>query len=346
MPTQLESWLQLTREDPIDPEVPVCDPHHHLWDYPDTVPEERVPFFARQVRHYLLKDLLLDTGGGHNITNTVFIQCSSMYRKSGPPELRCVGETEFVQGIAAQSASGVYGDTQVAAGIVGDADLTLGTQVARVLEAQLAASPNRFRGIRYITIWDPNKEVASRPANKEIMADRKFREGFAQLKKYGLSFDAIVYHPQLMDLAALANAFPDTPVILNHIGWPLAVGPYAQTQDKVFRDWRKGIEALSRCANVTVKLGGLGMATMGFGWHERPKPPDSATMAAAMAPYLDWCIEKFGAGRCMFESNFPVDKSACSYTVLLNAFKRYSAGFSASDRAALFHDTAVRVYRL
>jgi predicted TIM-barrel fold metal-dependent hydrolase len=178
------------------------------------------------------------------------------------------------------------------------------------------------------------------------MSDSKFRDGFAQIKRFGLSYDAIVYHHQLVGLAEMANAFPDTSVILNHIGWPLAVGPYAQKREDVFRDWRKGIERLSDCPNVTVKLGGLGMPTMGFGWHERPEPPGSAAIAEAAKPYFDWCIEKFGAARCMFESNFPVDKQAYSYTVIWNAFKRYAAGFSASERASLFRDTAVRVYRL
>jgi predicted TIM-barrel fold metal-dependent hydrolase len=179
-----------------------------------------------------------------------------------------------------------------------------------------------------------------------LTSDRKFREGFAQLKKYGLTFDAWLYHTQIAGLAGLAQAFPDTPIVLNHIGGPLAIGPYASRRAEVFEDWKKGVEVLSKCPNATIKLGGLGMPMMGFGWHQWPKPPDSTQLARAMAPYFHWCIEKFGVDRCMFESNFPVDKQAYSYTVLWNAFKRFARSFSASERAALFHDTAVRVYRL
>ena len=345
MVTQREEWLKLTKETPIDPDFPICDPHHHLWDYPDDFPENRVPTFARQVRHYLLKQLLADTGGGHNIAQTVFIECSSMYRKEGPPEMRPVGETEFVQGIAAQSASGQYGDTAVASGIVGFADLTLGRAVAPVIEAHIAASRNRFRGVRYISTWDAN-DAGSRVNTPRFLSEPKFREGFAYLHKYNLSFDAWLYHTQLMELVALAKAFPDTPIILDHIGGPLGFGPYAGKREEVFQDWKRGMAALSLCPNVVVKLGGLGMPRIGFGWHERPTPPTSVELALAMAPYFNWCIEKFGVNRCMFESNFPVDKVSYSYTVLWNAFKRISKDFSPTERAALFHDTAVKVYRL
>jgi L-fuconolactonase len=346
MKTQREAWLNLTKEDPIDPDLPICDPHHHLWDYPDSFPENRVPTFARHARHYLLKELLEDARGGHNIEQTVFMECNSMYKKDGPQELRPVGETEFVQGIAAQSASGQYGDTAIAAGIVGFADLMLGNAVAPVLEAHIAASQERFRGIRYISTWDPSEEIDSRLKTPNLLSDPKFREGFAYLHKYNLSFDAWLYHPQLMDLVDLARAFPDTSIILNHIGGPLGVGPYAGKREEVFRDWKRGIATLSTCPNVVVKLGGLGMLRCGFGWHERPKPPNSAELAEVMTPFYNWCISKFGTDRCMFESNFPVDKISYSYTVIWNAFKRISQGFSQKDKAALFHDTAVRVYRL
>jgi L-fuconolactonase len=344
--TRREEWLKLTREEPIDPNLPICDPHHHLWDYPDNLSENLVPTYARQVRHYLLKELLADTGGGHNIEQTVFIECRSMYRKDGPQELRPVGETEFVQGIAAQSASGQYGNTAVAAGIVGFADLTLGSAVAPVLEAHIAASRNRFRGIRHITTWDASNDIDSRVKTPRLLSDSKFREGFSCLRKYGLSFDAWLYHTQLMELADLANAFPETPIILNHIGGPIGIGPYARRSEEVFQEWKQGIASLATCPNVVVKLGGLGMPLLGFGWHERPKPPTSTELAEGMAPYFHWCIDKFGADRCMFESNFPVDKMSYTYTVVWNAFKRFSKEYSQRDQAALFHDTAVKTYRL
>ena len=346
MTTQHQDWLDLTKEEAIEPEIPICDPHHHLWDYPDNLPDDRVPVFAKQPRHYLLKELLDDTSGGHKIVKTVFMECNSMYRKGGPQEVRWVGETEFVQGIAAQSESGNYGETLAAAGIVGFVDLTLGEAAGAVLEAQIAASPNRFRGIRHISTWDEANNLTSRSRVPRLLSDGNFRRGFAKLRTLGLSFDAWLYHTQLGELAELAKAFPDTQVILNHIGGPLGIGTYAGKRNEVFQAWKKGIAELSLCPNVAVKLGGMGMPIMGFGWHERQRAPNSVELSEGMAPYLSWCLEKFGPQRCMFESNFPVDKKSFSYTVLWNAFKRFSRGFSAGDRAALFHDTAVRVYRL
>lgn len=345
MTARLEEWLKLTKEAPLEPDLPICDPHHHLWDYPDTLPEERVSLYARPMRHYLLNDLINDISGGHNIVKTVFIQCSSMYRKDGPPELRPVGEIEFVQDIAAQAASGQYGNTEVAAGIIGFADFTLGGAVAPVLEAHIATSRNNFRGVRYITTWDATIP-SSLAVIPHLLLDAKFREGFAYLRRYGLSFDAWMYHTQLSDMVSLARAFPDLPIILNHIGGPLGTGPYAGKHDEVFALWKKKIADLATCPNVMVKLGGLGMPRIGFGWSERPAPPDSVELAEKMAPHFNWCIERFGPDRCMFESNFPVDKVSFSYTVIWNAFKRMTKNFSPAERAALFHGTAVKAYRL
>jgi L-fuconolactonase len=346
MELQRERWLELIREDPLEPDLPICDPHHHLWDSPDDFPESRITASHRHIRHYLLKKLLEDIGGGHNIVQTVFIECGSMYRKDGPPELRPVGETEFVQGIAAQSASGQYGNPAVAAGIVGFANLTLGSAVAPVLEEHIAASRSRFRGIRNITTWDASTEIDSRAKRPGLLSDPKFREGFAHLHKYNLSFDAFLYHSQLSDLVNLARAFPDTPIILNHLARPLGIGPYARKRQEVFEVWKRGIAALATCRNVVVKLGGFGNSHSGFGWHGQPAPPNSAQLAEAITPYLDLCIEKFGTNRCMFESNFPVDRISYSYTVIWNAFKRITKDFSPTERADLFHDTAARVYRL
>lgn len=339
MVTQNPEWLNAAQEEALDPELPICDPHHHFWDRP-----------ARQDRpanRYLLDELLEDTGGGHNIVSTVFVECRSMYRTDGPQEMRPVGETEFVQGLAAQSASGQYGDMAAAAGIVGHANLTLGAAVAPVLEAHLAASPNRFRGIRHSTVWDPNPDVVSYMSPRRgILLDPAFREGFAQLERYGLSFDAWLYHHQIPELTDLARAFPGVTIILDHVGGPLGVGPYAARRDAVFQEWKDAIAGLAACPNAAVKLGGLGMPLCGHDWHQRPTPPGSAELAEAMAPHYLWCIERFGPERCMFESNFPVDKVSYPYTALWNAFKRIAADFSAADRAALLHDTAARVYRL
>ncbi len=334
MTNEREEWLALTVEEAIEPDLPICDAHHHIWDRPND--------------RYLIGDLMNDLGSGHRVVKTVFVECRAMYRKSGPAEMRPVGETEFVQGVAEQVARQQSGQIEVAAGIVGHADLTLGSRVSSVLEAHITASKDRFRGIRYITTWIENPGAMLSPTNapKGLLLAPEFREGFACLQRYGLSFDAWLYYPQLADLVDLARAFPDTPIIMNHIGGILGIGPYAGKRDEVFRDWQHGIASLASCPNVTMKLGGLGMPRTGFGWHEQKTPPTSAEIAEGIAPYFEWCVEQFGIDRCMFESNFPVDKISYSYTVLWNAFKLFTRDFSSSERNALFHDTAVKAYRL
>jgi predicted TIM-barrel fold metal-dependent hydrolase len=337
-PSKNHDWLAQTVEAPLEPGLPICDPHHHLWD--------RQP--ARVAPRYLLDEILEDTGAGHNVVSTVFIECGAMFKREGPEALRPVGETEFVNGIAAMSASGIYGATRVAAAIVGTADLRLGAAVGAVLDAQIAAGGGRFRGIRRACAWDPDPGVPNHrtePGPQLFMRD-DFRAGFAQLAPRGLTFEAWCYHRQIPDVTALARAFPDTTIILNHFGGPLGIGPYAGAAKEVFAEWRTHISELASCRNVVAKLGGINMEMNGFGWHERPRPPSSQELADATRHYYDATIEKFGADRCMFESNFPVDKASCSYTVLWNAFKRIAAGCSAAEKAALFHDTAARVYRI
>ena len=333
MPDTDTNWIDLTTEEPIDPDIPICDPHHHFWDRPGN--------------RYMLDELLSDIGGGHKITETVFVECSAMYRKDGPESMRPVGEIEFVQGLAAQSASGGYGETKIAAGIVGYADLSLGDNVIEVLEAQIDASRNRFRGIRNSSCWDQSPEIAgykNPPAG--LLKDKSFRQGFSHLRRLGLSFDAWMYHTQLQELFDLAKNYPDTPIILDHIGGPIGIGPYSGKRDEVVKLWSEGISNLSRCENVVVKLGGLGMPLGGFKWHERNAPPSSEDIARIMSPYYEHCIEEFGVNRCMFESNFPVDNVSTSYTVLWNAFKRITRDYSESERASLFRDTALQVYRI
>jgi predicted TIM-barrel fold metal-dependent hydrolase len=329
-----QEWLDRTREEALEPELPICDPHHHLWDH------ER--------SRYLLDELLEDTGGGHNIAKTVFVECMAMYTEGAPEALAPVGETEFVQGIAAQSASGRYGSMRAAAGIVGFADLALGADVDAVLADHADASRNRFRGIRHASAWDASDAIRrshTRPP-PGLLGNAEFRKGFACLEKRGQSFDAWLYHPQIVELADLARAFPNVAIILDHVGGPLGIGPYAGKRAEVFAQWKDAIAELAACSGVAVKLGGLTMPICGFDWHKRDAPPGSAELAETLAPYYLYCIEQFGVDRCMFESNFPVDKASCSYTVLWNAFKRIAADFSPSARAALFHDTASRVYRI
>jgi L-fuconolactonase len=337
-PSRNQAWLAQTTEEPLEPALPICDPHHHLWD--------RQP--ARVAPRYLLDEILEDTGAGHTVVSTVFIECGAMFRPAGPEALRPVGETEFVNGIAAMSASGLYGPTRVAAGIVGTADLRLGKAVGDVLDVQIAASGGRFRGIRRACAWDPDPDVPNHrtePGPRLFERD-DFRAGFSQLAPRRLTFEAWCYHRQIPEVTALARAFPDTTIILNHFGGPLGIGAYAGKATEVFAEWRPAITELATCPNVVAKLGGINMEMNGFGWHERQRPPSSQELAEATRHYYDVTIEKFGAERCMFESNFPVDKASCSYTVLWNAFKRIASTCSASEKAALFHDTAARVYRL
>jgi len=289
--------------------------------------------------------LVADVTCGHNVRSTVFIEARAMYRTDGPEELRPVGEVEFVQGLAAASASGLYGPCRAAAAIVGRANLNLGDQVQPVLEALHAASPNRFRGIRHTVTWDPHPEVGNRE-QEGVLATAAYRAGARVLVRMGLSLDTGVCFPQLPELAAFAQAVPDLTIIVNHLGGLTRVGPYAHRDDEVLATWRRGIAAVAACPNVHLKLGGIGMPRLGFDWHARTTPIGSEELAQAITPLMTYCIEQLGPDRCMFESNFPVDKVSFSHHVLFNAFKRLAQGYSAAERAALFHDTAVRAYRI
>jgi predicted TIM-barrel fold metal-dependent hydrolase len=329
-----QAWLDRRKEPILEPELPIIDPHHHLWDRPDW--------------RYLLDDLLADTNSGHNIVATVFVQARAMYRESGPVEMRPVGETEFVNGVAAMSASGTYGKTRACAGIVGHAELTLGGRVEPVLAAHVRAGGDRSRGIRHITAWDADASVRN-PAYSPppgLLADKHFRAGFGVLGRLGLSFDAWLYHPQIDELTDLARAFPDSRIVLNHVGGPIGSGVYAGRRGEIFPGWAASIKRLAACENVSVKVGGLGMRLGGFDFHQLAEPPSSETLAAAWRPYVETCIEAFGPERAMFESNFPVDKVSYSYNVMYNAFKRLSKGYAAAERSAMFHDTAARIYRI
>ena len=333
----LKAWLaKRPPETALESDLPIIDPHHHLWDTP-------------QRGSYFLPDLLADIGGGHNIVSTVYLECQSMYRKHGPAEMAPVGEVEFVNGVAAMSASGAYGPCRVAEGIVGYADLRAGARVREVLQAEIAAGGGRFRGIRQGVAWDADETVgkfASRAVPPHLVRDLVFREGFAQLAPLGLSFESWQYHPQLSDAIDLARAFPDTTIILNHVGGVLGVGPYSGRRSEILSTWQKNIKDLATCPNVNVKLGGVGMTSFGFEFHEREVPPTSDDLASAWRQYIEPCIEAFGINRCMFESNFPPDKQSGGYTELWNAFKRITTGASATEKTALYSGTAARVYRL
>ena len=337
----------------LEPELPIVDPHHHLWDRrmaPPPPPGPVHPFTTaiEPAQRYLLDELLADTGSGHNVIATVFLDCGAFYKADGPVEMRPVGETEFVNGVAAMSASGLYGPTRACAGIASRADLTLGDGVKAVLEAHIQAGGGRFRGIRNSASWDADTEVLG-PLNRMqpgyYLRD-DMRAGFKHLAPLGLSFDAWLLEPQLPELIDLARAFPDTTIILDHVGTPIGRGSYTGKLEERFPIWRDNIRELAKSQNVVVKLGGLAMAFCNFpSFLAEPRAP-SEQLAKEWSPYIETCIEAFGAERCMFESNFPVDMGSCSYATLWNAFKHIAKGASATEKTALFSGTAGKVYRL
>ena len=334
-----EEWLDLVKEEIIEPDLPICDPHHHLWDR-----NSHQPIQPR----YLLDEILEDINSGHNIVSTVFIECGAMFKTDGPEHMRPVGETEFVNGIAAMSASGAYGSAKIAAGIVGTVDLTIGALAGEVLDSHIVAGGGRFRGIRRAVAWDAADVIRNHrtepPAG--LLLQDNFRRGFAELGPRGMTFEAWCYHTQIPEVTDLARAFPDTTIILDHFGGPLGTGPYQGNADEIFEIWKTSVSELATCENVFAKLGGINMDVNGFGWHENSNPPSSAELADATRRYYDYAIEVFGANRCMFESNFPVDKLSCSYQVIWNTFKRIASGATATEKSALFHDTAAKVYSL
>jgi len=329
------AWLATAPSEPVlEPDLPIVDTHHHLWD--------------RNGHRYGLHEFLDDAGTGHNLVQSVFMECDAMYRADGPAEMRPVGETEFVAGIAAMSASGQYGPARVAAGIVGFADLTLGDRVEPVLEAHRRAAGGRFRGVRHAAAWDAseiigNSRVAGGPG---LMARADFRAGLKRLAALGLSLDAWAFHPQLGEVVDLAHAVPQATIVVGHCGGPLGYGPYAGKRDEVFAAWKPRIAELAACPNVTMKLGGMMMRLAAYDYGAAPAPPSSAELAAHWRPYIETCIEHFGPARCTFESNFPVEKMGIGWVALWNAFKRIAGSASADEKEELFSGTARRVYRL
>lgn len=326
-------WLALHQEEILEPELPIIDAHHHLWEEPGN--------------RYLFDDLSADLDSGHNVIATVFAQAHWGYRDSGPDHLRPVGETEHVVQGRRDWIAKQY-DTRPCAGAVVFADLTLGDLVAEILDAHAEAAPDLFRGVRQSVARDSNfpDGIVLRPAPAGMMADAEFRRGLRELGRRGLTFDAMIYHEQLPELAGLARAVEDVEIVLDHFGCPLGVGPYRGRETEIFEVWRRDIEALARCPNVHVKFGGRGLIIAGAEYHQRATPPSSAELAAAWQPYFDICLEAFTAKRCIFESNFPVDKAMYSYAVLWNAFKRLARGGSASEKTQLFSGNAARIYRL
>ncbi|MET1116967.1 MAG: amidohydrolase family protein [Comamonas sp.] len=329
LPVLRPEWLALHDEPVLEPALPIIDAHHHLWLTPE---------FS-----YARPQLQADAASGHAVRATVFVDCLSHYREQGPEALRPVGETAFVM----RECGAGQGGAELCAGIVGWADLRLGAAVTPVLEQHLVAGQGRFRGVRSRAAWHADAALhAPGAGDAGLLLQPRVQQAVRILGRLGLTLDVWVYHPQLQEVAQLAAACPQTTLVVNHCGGPLGVGPYAGRRDAVLGQWQAQIQALAQYPNSVMKLGGLAMPRCGFGWHAQPVPVDSATLAQAWAPYIDHCIAAFGVERCMFESNFPMDKSGCSYRTLWNAFKRLAHGGSASEKAALFEGTAARVYRL
>lgn len=325
-------WLAQYAEDAIEPELSIIDPHHHVSD--------------SHWGGYLEDDLLADLGSGHRIVSTVHIQCGYGYRTDGPKPLMPLGETEKIVALA-ESVQRKGFSTRVCEGIVGYADLLLGDEVDEVLEGHIRVGTGRVRGIRCGAARhkDFNYGMLA-PPPLHLYADPSFRKGFSRLSKHGLSFESWAFHSQMDELYSLAKDHPDTTIVINHVGTPIGVGPYAGRREHAFSEWSVALRRLASCPNTYLKVGGFGMTIFGFDFHLRSRPPSSIELAEAWRPYVDTCIELFGPSRCMFESNFPVDKGTCSYAVLWNAFKRVSCDKSPSDRSQLFRETAAKVYHL
>ena len=344
----------------IEPDLPIIDPHHHLWFIPpaaleelesrrerDVTARELAAMFASRPR-YLLEELRSDTDSGHDVRATVYIEAGSMYRPDGPPHLRTVGEVEFANGIGAMAASGSFGATRHCAGIVGRPDLRAGDAVREQLEAHVRAGGERYRGVRNTTTYDERRDALSRGLGAEphLLMNPTFRAAVRHLQTLGLSLDVSISAPQLPELIDLARSFPETQIILDHLGGPVVLEPDGRPSQEIFRTWRDQMRLAAGCPNLAVKLGGLGNPLSGLPRGETPEPVDSETLARTWRPYIEPCIEAFGPERCMFESNFPVDGMTASYRVVWNAFKRIAGGASESEKTALFFDTARRVYRL
>ncbi|WP_108258057.1 amidohydrolase family protein [Mangrovicoccus ximenensis] len=332
-----DRFLALAPEEPVlEPELPVIDTHMHLWHrQPD--PPYFVPEFAQDI-----------AACGHNVVGSVFVECHTMYRNSGPDHLKWIGETEFAAGQAAMSESGAYGARGIASAIVGFADLRCGDRLRDTLEAHVAAAGGRFRGIRQRAKWDADPKVkgswsADAP---HLYLDPAFRDGLRTLAAMGLSFDASIYHPQLPDVVQMARDTPEAEIVLIHSGSPVGHNSYRGREAENHAVWLDGIKALADCPNVSVKLGGILMNLGNYDFTAAARPPGSQELADLWRPYIEPCIEHLGAGRCMVSSNFPVDKCGFPYRTVWNMFKRITAGCSEAEKALLYSGTARRVYKM
>jgi L-fuconolactonase len=326
-----DAWLAQVVEEPIDAALEIVDPHHHLWH--------------RDGAAYELNQLWSDTGCGHNVVQTVYIECRSAYYSGVTEFLKPIGETAYVAGmskIAAQQPT----KAQIA-GIVAYADLR-NPDLADVLDAHAAIGGDLFKGIRHAGACDPEPEYLKIPGRGDpgLYLDHDFQRGIALLGERGLTYDTWHYHHQNSDFGALARAVPNTTLVLDHFGTPLGVGRFAGKRDEIFKAWKDDVAKIADSPNVVAKLGGLAMPDNGWGWHDRPKPPTSDEFVDQQGDWYSHMLACFGPERCMFESNFPVDRASISYGVLWNGLKKIAADYTPADRARLFSGTARAVYRL
>jgi len=326
-----DEWLAQVVEPIIDPAREIIDPHHHFWN--------------RGGHIYELDQLWADTGSGHNIRQTVFVECRSAWDEAAPVMMQPVGETRYVAALAGQAKQ--HPDRAQIGGIVGFADLR-NPDLIKVLDAHEAAGSGRFRGIRHAGAWAGDMSflmIAGRGFQGQY-ADPDFRRGVALLGERGLTYDTWHYHPQTPDFIELARGVPSTTMVFDHFGTPLGVGPFQDRRDAYFPVWKDQMARLAECPNVIAKLGGLAMPDNGWGWHKRATPPTSDEFVAAQGDWYHHMINCFGPERCMFESNFPVDRASISYPVLWNGLKKIASRYSDTAQEALFSGTARRIYRL
>lgn len=323
--TKQEDWLNSTSEPAIEPDIPICDAHHHLWRPVDQL--------------YLSKDFIRDASGGHNIIKTVFVQATKNRLPILGGMMTPIEETEFV----VKDTKNIDTEINLAAAIIGYADLSEGHAVEAILESHIAAGDSRFRGVRFMPEWNPDSP--ERHSIEYVLSSLKFQDGFKTLREYNLVCDMMIGYYHMAELAKYAKLFPDIPIVINHLGFPVIKGNKTK-REEIIQTWKSGIEALAPFQNIYMKLGGIGGGMLGLGWSQREVPPDSAEVAEAIAPYFIYCIEKFGMDRCVLESNFPVDKKSYSYTIIWNAFKLFTKQFSESERKALFCHTAEKIYHI
>ena len=333
-----QEWLDQHIEDPISPNIPIIDPHHHLWDVG----------FGRYYIEELLEDI---NSSGHNILSTVYIMSSSntkIYSKDGLEEFKPLKEIEFATSEGKRADLIPNNKVKVNASIVGSVDLTYGNKLQPVLEKAVNISEGRLKGIRMLLASHIDPRISSGAVKSDLglMLHPNFIEGAKCIQNANLSLDFWIYHTQLNEMEKIARSLPDLTIILNHIGGPIHLGEYEGKQAATHREWRSAMMRLSRIPNINVKLGGLGMAVNGAKFHNNKFPPNSVQLSDVWKPWIYETIDMFGFDRCMFESNFPVDKGSCSYGALWNAFKILAKDMSDDEINKLFSKNAAKIYKI